>query len=381
VIGCSGGNVTLGGAPVAGPVPCVGVDVLNVNGGGGNDVLDTTQFVWPEANLDGGDGDDSLSGVEGSNPSSSLLNATGGPGNDVLRFITGDSIAGGDGDDTFAYVNTLHSSGMLVQGQGGNDTYQLDLTGLGALPLDVAPLSGGLSISFGPGAQVAPWSGIEVVDLKLTEGSEIVRLGAFPGTGRVEGRGGNDTMLGGDGKDAFFGGAGNDTLEGEDGADTLDGGEGDDVVRSRDEFADTVVCGSGSDVAVVDGADSTTGCETRQVGSATDAVKPKPKFSGAKLSGLKLKLKAKCPASELRCLGEATLTGLGTRNGRSQTVKLGDVLVVADGGRKDKITFALTRAQSAALRRLTKAKLKIAYDVMDAGGNVGKGTVKISLKT
>ena len=58
---------------LAGPtVPCVNVTTLNVNGGGGNDVIDTTNFIRNVVSLDGGDGDDSLTGAEGANPPTRL---------------------------------------------------------------------------------------------------------------------------------------------------------------------------------------------------------------------------------------------------------------------------------------------------------------------
>jgi hypothetical protein len=70
----------------------------------------------------------------------------------------------------------------------------------------------------------------------------------------------------------------------------------------------------------------------------------------------------------------------GKHNGANRGVKLGRVLIVADGGRKDRITLALTPAQRSALQGLTKAKLTIAYDVIDAAGNIGKGKKTIKLK-
>ena len=226
-----------------------------------------------------------------------------------------------------------------------------------------------------------PGAGSRSLDLKLTEGSETVRLRAFPGRARIESGGGNDTLIGGEGADAFISGTGNDTLEGGGGADSLDAGDGDDIVRSRDTFADAVTCGAGSDVALIDGADSTSGCEVRDLGSSTDATKPEPKFSGAKLAGSKLKLKAACPATELRCVGEATLSVKGKRGAANRSVKLGRILIVADGGRTGPDHLSLTPAQRSALQGLTKAKLTIAYDVMDAAGNVGKGKKTIKLKT
>ena len=65
VVTCAGANVAVNGVALAGPtVPCAGVTTLNVNGGGGNDIIDTTNFIRQVMNLDGGDGNDSLTGAE-----------------------------------------------------------------------------------------------------------------------------------------------------------------------------------------------------------------------------------------------------------------------------------------------------------------------------
>ena len=236
-----------------------------------------------------------MTGAEGSNPSSTSLNATGGPGNDVLRFVTGDSIAGGDGDDTFAYLNTFHSTSLLIQGQGGTDTYQLDITGLPALPIDLAPLSGGARRRHRPGR---PGGALErdrgpgrQADRGF--GDRPARCLPGPGQGRGPWRQRHDAgrrrqrRVLRRGRERHARGRGRRGLPRR--------GRRRRLVRSRDEFGDTVVCGAGADIAILDGADSTSGCETQTSGRRTDVVKPKPKFSGAKVSGGKLEARREVP--------------------------------------------------------------------------------------
>ena len=55
---------------------------------------------------------------------------------------------------------------------------------------------------------------------------------------------------------------GNDILDGRGGADTIIGGDGDDTISARDGVADAIDCGVGNDTATVDALDSTVGCET-----------------------------------------------------------------------------------------------------------------------
>jgi uncharacterized repeat protein (TIGR01451 family) len=69
---------------------------------------------------------------------------------------------------------------------------------------------------------------------------------------RIRGLGGNDRLLGG---------AGHDCLNGGSGVDRFDGGLGNDRVEARDGRSERVVCGPGRDRAIVDPADSVSGCE------------------------------------------------------------------------------------------------------------------------
>ena len=70
-------------------------------------------------------------------------------------------------------------------------------------------------------------------------------------------------IFGGAGADRIDGGAGDDVIIGGRGADAIHGGRGDDRIRTwQDGTADSVDCGPGhGDRAVIDVADTTTGCE------------------------------------------------------------------------------------------------------------------------
>lgn len=89
---------------------------------------------------------------------------------------------------------------------------------------------------------------------------------------------GQDGITGGRADDQIFGEAGWDDLEGGEGDDLLDGGSapafagdnleggaGNDTLRSRNGVGDSLDCGSGEDVALVDQWDRVRGCETVRI--------------------------------------------------------------------------------------------------------------------
>lgn len=77
-------------------------------------------------------------------------------------------------------------------------------------------------------------------------------------------RGGSrgDKLYGKGGNDRLFGLGGNDLLVGGPGADLLVGGAGNDRLGARDGARDTVRCGPGRDIAVVDAQDRVRSCES-----------------------------------------------------------------------------------------------------------------------
>lgn len=135
--------------------------------------------------MDGGDGDDILSGFAGNDQ---LL---GGEGNDTLFGDDGDdTLLGGDGSDQ-------------LFGDAGND------------------------------------------EIDAGDGFDLLRGGR--GDDEIDGADGPDTLIGDSGRDTLFGGAGNDMLDGVDGdSDDLLGEAGDDEVRG-DFGRDLFGAGDGND--------------------------------------------------------------------------------------------------------------------------------------
>ncbi|OWJ65051.1 calcium-binding protein [Inquilinus limosus] len=131
----------------------------------------------------GGNGNDSLSGADGSDT------LVGGNGDDVLRGGDGsDRFIGGAGVDTVTYYGT--NTGVTVN----------LLAGTGS----------------GGEAQGDTFSGVENVN-----GSNVAdTLIGNAGANRLQGYDGNDTLQGGDGNDVLVGGAGADSLNGGAGIDT-----------------------------------------------------------------------------------------------------------------------------------------------------------------
>jgi Ca2+-binding RTX toxin-like protein len=68
----------------------------------------------------------------------------------------------------------------------------------------------------------------------------------------IEGRGASDLIRGRRGADLMKGGRGRDKVVGGKGLDHFFGGGGGDTIRARDHHPDTIECGPGGDVAIVD---------------------------------------------------------------------------------------------------------------------------------
>ncbi|HEX2085248.1 MAG TPA: hypothetical protein VHF89_06160, partial [Solirubrobacteraceae bacterium] len=106
-------------------------------------------------------------------------------------------------------------------------------------------------------------------------GDDRVHLG--PGDDEAEGGGGDDEVFGGPGDDVLLPGLGADRVDGGEGddllrdergdesPDVLVAGPGHDVVRAVDFGADTIECGPGYDVAIVDPADVVRECDRVEV--------------------------------------------------------------------------------------------------------------------
>jgi Ca2+-binding RTX toxin-like protein len=192
----------------------------NLDGGGGND------SVSGHGTVNGGSGDDVVTG------SALADNIRGGSGRDSLNGGDGpDDIAGGSGTDTLFYpadratpisvtvgAGDGNDGGIEDQGSGKRDTVQGDVEGVAGTPQG---------------------------DLIGGDSSGEMLIGGL-GDDTLVGNNGNDTLLGLEGNDLLFGGNGHDLLRGWLGADRLFGGANGDTVSGGPDD-DLVVGNRGRD--------------------------------------------------------------------------------------------------------------------------------------
>lgn len=311
--------------------PVAGVTDVNMSLTDGNDQASIDATVTQVGiTLQGGDGNDSLSGAT----TSDVLQ--GGPGNDTLNGqggddqLTGgagdDTLAGGDGDDSLSGGAGRDS----VQGGGGDDTIPdagADVDpdsyggGAGTDLLDYSDAAVGVTVTLDgvandgvPGE--ADNAATDIEDVTGTTKADTISGSAA--ANELNGSSGDDTLSGGGGSDGLNGARGNDTLDGGSGIDALAGGPGSDTLRARDISADDVSCGGGVDSALLDASDVPRACETasRGVGVAT---------TSARIASGAVTLRLVCPAIEaVRCAGTLTLRSGTTRvGGRSFSIASG----------------------------------------------------------
>jgi hypothetical protein len=222
---------------------CTGIADVVADAGDGDDSLSAALLTNADALLLGGAGGDVLSGgasndaLDGGDDGDSL---SGGDGNDLL---TGD-----EGDDT---LDGGAGADDLVGGPG-IDTAVFDGAAAKAVSLDGVANDG----AAGEGDNVS--SGVEDVQAAAAAASTVTLIGDAAGN-------------------ALTVTAGEAAISGGDGGDTLTGGPQDDVISARDGFADRVVCGAGTDVAIVDEFDTVSAsCETVQVASVPGGADDRP---------------------------------------------------------------------------------------------------------
>jgi Ca2+-binding RTX toxin-like protein len=209
-----------------------------ISGGPGNDAL----FGGEGADtLDAGDGDDYLEGFGGLSPTDPV--STGGT----------DVYIGGPGKDFLDYAGRTEPMTITLDGAAG-DGAAGEGDNVGA---DVEQVRGGNGTDTIVGNAASNW-------LDGWDGNDTLRGGG--GEDSIFGRRGDDALFGEDGQDTLEGGDGNDAVDGGAGVDTLYGDElqtcipsdcatGMDTIAARDGYADNVICGPGSDAAVLDALD------------------------------------------------------------------------------------------------------------------------------
>ncbi len=204
------------------------VEIAQLTGGAGANVIDASAFTGALALLGAG-GDDRLIGGVGND----FLN--GGSGRDTLTSNDGnDTLIGGAGRDLMDGGN----GNDFLNGQGSGDTL------IGSAGDDL--LVGGVGVD-----SLLGRDGNDT--LRGGDGDDILNGGA--GNDVLFGEAGNDGLAGFTGSDFANGGAGDDTLVGGAGNDTLLGGAGKDIalgeagadlVNGQGTSRDTLAGGSGS---------------------------------------------------------------------------------------------------------------------------------------
>ncbi|MBJ7331617.1 MAG: hypothetical protein JHC95_17110 [Solirubrobacteraceae bacterium] len=377
------------------------------NGGEGADTFqDTAQILF---GVELGSGNDTFNGEGGNDIFPAGANHTV-DGNGIGM----DKFNGGPGFDTADYsartAPLAITVGAGVGSSSANDgaagekddiiTAERVLGGSAADAITAGPV--GSVLVGGPGADTL--TGGSAGD-QLFGGTEADATGS--GDDTLDGAGGADVLRGGDGTDTatyatraaaviaslddiandgaageqdnirtdvenLVGGSGPDTLTGSDGRNVLDGGPGGDTILARDGQTDTVVCGSGTDSVVADAADVVAAdCESVDQPAAPGPVtivlpgevvtvpgsgQPtgalRVTLGGGTLKADRrgrIKIAVRCPAQTAACTGTLALRS-GKRTIATKPFKVAP-------GKTATVTFTLSKALRAKLRRAKKLKL------------------------
>jgi hypothetical protein len=222
---------------------------LDVQLGDGHDVFsnrDGASLTFPDfVHVDGGDGDDYLDSSQYSAPD---LRLSGGPGPDMLRGRG--RLEGGPDADRIS----LFFADAQPFGEDGDDAFDFD-----------ADVFNG-AISGGPGTDTVGAAGGRGLAMSIDGQSND----GLSGTGKANILDDVENLLGSSYADVLVGSAAanridaggeNDHLDGKEGADTLLGGDGNDHFDAADGAVDKIECGAGSDTVNADANDELVGCE------------------------------------------------------------------------------------------------------------------------
>lgn len=239
----------------AGATDLVGLDIENVVGSPGDDVI----IGSPGVNvINAGAGNDIIAADAGDDT------VTGGSGNDVIAAGDGiDTVVAGDGADQVdgdAGADIINGdAGDDVIGGGDGQDVLLGGSGNDALdggsnPAEGDTFDGGV----GTGDSVSYANRAATVTVTLGDSVGDGAAGEDDSLSGIEnaiGGSGNDTLTGDDLSNVLTGGAGNDVLSGLTGSNTFDGGDGDDTIDARNVLPDHVTCGADADSVLADGYD------------------------------------------------------------------------------------------------------------------------------
>lgn len=249
-----------------------------VTGGTGSDTLKSPpnflDVPQPETFFDGGDGNDTIVGGNGTDE------LHGGEGNDTMQGFEGtDELHGEGGDDSVSGGKEEPETNVadIVDGGPGLDSIpDVDADYNRGYDDDVSVTLDGVANDGEAGEN----DNVIAVEQLLISANRATIVGSEAAeqftvdanSSSVKGMGGNDRLIAWDGADALEGGDGDDFLVGGFGNDVLDGGAGvdqfngdrtesnviaigNDQIRARDGNAEQIDCGIGSDTAEVDATD------------------------------------------------------------------------------------------------------------------------------
>jgi Ca2+-binding RTX toxin-like protein len=225
--------------------------------------------------LDGGDGDDTLLGRGGYDT------LVGGAGADTLTSIGTSALMASHLYNGFENLDTLAEADTLIGGPGAelfwagfNDSVDGGAGGENTLSLNLQGSATGVRIDFRPlttGGTVANGTGTirSITGLSTIIGSQgndqitgISSAAITPFSGlTLDGRDGNDLLVGGDGGDRLLGGSGADTLRGGDGSDSIFAAGEDYDPAITDTFRDALYGEGGDDVLSAGRGDTVDGGE------------------------------------------------------------------------------------------------------------------------
>jgi len=410
------------------------VEIADLNGGGGSDVLDAGSHFDTGGQPFGGDlymegaaGDDSLTGGSGNQQLS------GGAGNDLITAGSGIAmITPGTGDDTavggFAAKATvsysdapagvhvdLSHSGSQDTGGAGNDYVSGVQTLVGSPHDDVlAGTSGADSIAGGGGNDTLigrggndalnGGTGTNIASYEDAPKGVTVALTYAAGFAQDTGDGlqrltNISGLTGSPFDDILTGDAGANRIDGGGGADTIYAGDGPDTVLLRDGVSDTADCGGASDIVESDvqGLDVLTGCEqvafapftppAQQPGGDPQQPQPGPGATDTALTfrftakgrqrlGRRGIVKASLLCPDEACTGDVSATLAGRRAAhRTIAVRAGAAKVVSV-----KLSARTVRRARVALRHGKRVTVKLTAVARDAAGNRRTVTRKIVLR-
>ena len=313
-----------------------GTEKLTVQGNGGNDTITGAVGLADliKLTITGGDGNDTLTGGDGNDV------VAGDAGNDTVLGARGnDDMAGGDGDDLLVW-NPGEGTDKF-EGGAGNDVAQ-DNGGAAAEHFVVSANGQRVTATRDNGAPF-------FLDIGT---SETLDLNTAGGDDSVDVNGGLGALIK---VDANL-------------------GDGNDAIRARNDSAQIIDGGAGTDSAQVDATDQVTNVESVDNGAA--AKKPKVAFVSKKLrvkSG-KAILKITCPAGASACNGKARIL--------VKKKVVGSIAVKLAGGQTKTLKIQLNRKTRVALAKDADKKLAATVKITakDAAGVTSKVSKKLNLK-